>query len=215
MTSIAERARPFERVKREMPIKRSLDFWLALLLIIALFPLLVMLAVLVRVTSPGPAIYRQNRVGRNGRIIVIWKFRSMCVDAESKLVLLISSNEMNGGPLFKMRRDPRVTSVGRWLRKYSLDELPQLVNVLTGGMSLVGPRPALPKEVATYSPSTRRRLLVKPGLTGLWQVSGRNDLTWDQSVELDLEYVRTCSLLLDVRILARTIPAVLLAHGAY
>jgi lipopolysaccharide/colanic/teichoic acid biosynthesis glycosyltransferase len=164
--------------------------------------------------SPGPVLFRQERVGVNGRSFTMLKFRSMVVDADQQLEALRADN-ISDGLLFKLRDDPRVTRVGRWLRRLSLDELPQLVNVLTGSMSLVGPRPPLPSEVAAYDSSVRRRLLVKPGLTGLWQVSGRSDLSWDEAVRLDLRYVENWSLVLDLLILWRTGRAVLRRSGAY
>jgi lipopolysaccharide/colanic/teichoic acid biosynthesis glycosyltransferase len=158
--------------------------------------------------------FRQTRVGRHGREFTMLKFRSMVVDAEAKLVELVAAND-GAGPLFKLKTDPRITRVGAFLRRYSLDELPQLVNVLTGAMSLVGPRPPLPAEVATYGRDAQRRLLVKPGLTGLWQISGRSDLSWEQSVRLDLRYVENWNLALDALILWKTFGAVVNSRGAY
>jgi lipopolysaccharide/colanic/teichoic acid biosynthesis glycosyltransferase len=159
-------------------------------------------------------LYRQERVGAYGRHYTMLKFRSMVDGADAKLSELLAQNE-GAGLLFKMRSDPRVTPVGRWLRRFSLDELPQLFNVLGGSMSLVGPRPPLPQEVERYDTSTRRRLLVKPGLTGLWQISGRSDLSWEESVRLDLRYVENWSLALDLLILWKTASAVVRSHGAY
>ena len=161
----------------------------------------------IRLGSPGPVLFRQVRVGRDGGEFPIYKFRSMYVDAEQRLAELRHLNE-HDGVLFKMRNDPRVTPVGRWLRRLSLDELPQLLNVLKGDMSLVGPRPPLPEEVAAYPDDVRRRLAVKPGMTGLWQVSGRSDLPWEEAVRLDLRYVENWSLTLDLVILMRTVTAV-------
>ncbi len=184
--------------------------------LIALFsPLLLGLAVAVAVTSRGPVIFRQTRVGRHGEPFTMFKFRSMHVDAEARLAELTGHNERSDGLLFKMRDDPRVTRVGRSLRKWSLDELPQLFNVVAGTMSLVGPRPPLASEVARYGADVRRRLLVKPGLTGLWQISGRSDLPWDESVRLDLGYIENWSLATDLVILARTVAVVLRRSGAY
>ena len=177
-------------------------------------PLLGALALLVRLTSPGPAIFRQTRVGQDGREFSVLKFRSMYVDAEARLAELQAANEADG-LLFKVRSDPRVTPVGRWLRRYSLDELPQLWNVVRGDMALVGPRPPLPAEVAAYEADVRRRLLVKPGITGLWQVSGRSDLSWEDSVRLDLYYVENWSPALDIMILWKTLFAVVRGRGAY
>jgi lipopolysaccharide/colanic/teichoic acid biosynthesis glycosyltransferase len=159
-------------------------------------------------------LFRQTRVGANGEHYTIFKFRSMVADADARLQELLAHNE-GSGLLFKMRHDPRVTPVGRWLRRFSLDELPQLLNVLTGSMSLVGPRPPLPHEVERYDTSIRRRLLVKPGLTGLWQISGRSDLSWEESVRLDLRYVENWSLALDLLILWKTASAVVHSRGAY
>jgi len=168
----------------------------------------------VRLSSPGPVLYRQERVGINGRSFTMLKFRSMVVDADGQLDALRDGN-ISDGLLFKLRNDPRVTPVGRWLRRLSLDELPQLFNVLGGSMSLVGPRPPLPGEVARYDSSVSRRLLVKPGLTGLWQISGRSDLSWDESVRLDLRYVENWTFALDLLILWKTASAVLRSRGAY
>jgi exopolysaccharide biosynthesis polyprenyl glycosylphosphotransferase len=185
------------------------------LLLLGLFgPVLLGVALLVRVTSRGPVLFRQVRVGRDGREFRIFKFRSMYVDAEARLAELRHLNE-HDGVLFKIRDDPRVTPVGRWLRRFSLDELPQLLNVLAGRMSLVGPRPPLPVEVAAYAADVRRRLAVKPGMTGLWQVSGRSDLSWEEAVRLDLRYVENWSLSLDLVILLRTMTAVVRSSGAY
>jgi lipopolysaccharide/colanic/teichoic acid biosynthesis glycosyltransferase len=164
--------------------------------------------------SPGPVLYRQDRVGRNGMRFPMWKFRTIVVDADRIKADLAAANE-HDGHMFKLRQDPRVTPVGRFLRRYSLDELPQLVNVLLGHMSLVGPRPPLPEEVARYDQVEMRRLSVKPGLTGLWQVSGRSDLSWHETVSLDLRYVDNWSWGWDMRVMARTVRAVLDGRGAY
>jgi lipopolysaccharide/colanic/teichoic acid biosynthesis glycosyltransferase len=159
-------------------------------------------------------LFRQTRIGRHGREFRMLKFRSMAVDAEQRLESLVEQN-VGAGPLFKMRTDPRVTRVGALLRRYSLDELPQLLNVAAGTMALVGPRPPLPVEVASYGADARRRLLVKPGLTGLWQIGGRSDLSWNESVRLDLRYVENWSPALDLLILRKTLGVVLRGHGAY
>ena len=196
-------------------VKRTVDLVGAAALLVALAPLFAVLAVAVRGDSPGPAFFSQVRVGRRGRTFVCWKFRSMVADAEAQKALLLARNEMSGGVTFKMAHDPRVTRLGRVLRRFSLDELPQLWNVLRGEMSLVGPRPALPSEVAQYGPEERRRLEVKPGLTGLWQVRGRSELAFAEQVQLDVAYVESQSFLGDLRILLATIPAVLLGRGAY
>jgi exopolysaccharide biosynthesis polyprenyl glycosylphosphotransferase len=182
--------------------------------LIVLAPLMVAVALAIRSTDSGPVLFTQTRVGKDGRTFKIFKFRTMVVDAENLLAELRAQNELDG-VLFKMRSDPRITVVGARLRKWSLDELPQLFNVLLGEMSLVGPRPALPDETAQYADHVRRRLVVKPGLTGLWQVSGRSDLTWDESVRLDLRYVENWSLALDLQILWKTVGAMLDRSGAY
>jgi exopolysaccharide biosynthesis polyprenyl glycosylphosphotransferase len=194
--------------------KATVDLLGASLLLIALSPVLLATAVAVRASSPGPVLFRQTRVGRDGRSFVMYKFRSMYIDAEARLPELRSLNDHHDGVMFKLRDDPRVTRVGKHLRRYSLDELPQLFNVLAGQMSLVGPRPPLPSEVARYPRDVHRRLLVKPGLTGLWQVSGRADLCWEETVRLDLYYVENWSAALDVEILWKTFFAVLKGSGA-
>jgi exopolysaccharide biosynthesis polyprenyl glycosylphosphotransferase len=195
-------------------VKAVVDRAVAAVAVLLLAPVLLALALAVRLDSPGPVLYRQERVGVSGTRFTILKFRSMAVDADRRLAELLDRNE-GDGLLFKMRQDPRVTRVGRWLRRFSLDELPQLFNVLGGSMSLVGPRPPLPGEVERYDSSVSRRLLVKPGLTGLWQISGRSDLSWEEAVRLDLRYVENWSLALDALILAKTARAVLSHSGAY
>jgi exopolysaccharide biosynthesis polyprenyl glycosylphosphotransferase len=195
-------------------VKRTMDIAITSLTLLLLSPLFLVLAVLVKSTSRGPIIFRQTRVGRESQEFRAYKFRSMTDAAEQELSSLESLNEA-GGLLFKMRADPRVTRFGRFLRRYSLDELPQLWNVLKGDMSLVGPRPPLPSEVKQYAEDVRRRLLVKPGVTGLWQVSGRSDLSWEDTVRLDLYYVENWSPVLDLVILARTVVAVVRGAGAY
>jgi exopolysaccharide biosynthesis polyprenyl glycosylphosphotransferase len=183
-----------------------------------LSPLLLALSALIRLDSPGPAFFRQTRVGRDGRHFTMLKLRTMRTDAEAVRDQLAEANEVAGadnGVLFKVRQDPRVTRIGRILRRYSLDELPQLINVVRGEMALVGPRPALPSEVATYDGDPHRRLAVRPGLTGLWQVSGRSDLSWRESVRLDLSYVDNWSLARDLAIVGRTVHAVVAHRGAY
>ena len=196
-------------------LKGAVDRVLAAIGLLLLLPLLLAMAAAVRLTSPGPALFRQVRIGQSGREFTLLKFRSMYADAEKRRVELLGRNERAEGLLFKIKDDPRVTPVGRWMRKFSLDELPQLINVLTGRMSLVGPRPPLPEEVALYQDDVRRRLLVKPGLTGLWQISGRSDLDWDESVRLDLRYVENWSFTLDLMILWKTMSTVVRGRGAY
>ncbi|MEU0288122.1 sugar transferase [Streptomyces sp. NPDC006147] len=195
-------------------VKGVVDRLGALILLVVLAPLMLLVALLVATDSRGGVFYRQRRVGKDGREFTILKFRTMVPDADRVRAALADRNE-GAGPLFKMRRDPRVTRVGAVLRRYSLDELPQLFNVLTGAMSLVGPRPPLPEECAAYGPDIRRRLKVKPGLTGLWQISGRSDLSWEEAVRLDLRYVEDWSLALDTVILWKTLRAVVQGQGAY
>jgi exopolysaccharide biosynthesis polyprenyl glycosylphosphotransferase len=197
-----------------LAVKSAVDRGLTALALTLLAPLFLGIAAAIRLTTPGPVIYRQRRVGVHGREFTMLKFRTMCVDADSRRPDLLERNEGNE-MLFKMRNDPRVTRVGAILRRYSLDELPQLLNVLLGHMSLVGPRPPLPVEVAAYPEDAHRRLLVKPGLTGLWQVSGRSDLSWEESLRLDLRYVDNWSFALDLLVMWKTCRAVVLGTGAY
>jgi exopolysaccharide biosynthesis polyprenyl glycosylphosphotransferase len=182
--------------------------------VVVLAPVLLVIAAAIVIDDRGPVFFRQQRVGRDASTFSMVKFRSMVVDAENRRAHLVAVDE-GSGPLFKMRRDPRVTRVGTLLRRTSLDELPQLFNVVAGSMSLVGPRPPLPAEVAQYADDARRRLLVRPGMTGLWQVSGRSDLSWEETVRLDLRYVENWSPGLDLHILARTVAAVVTGRGAY
>ena len=196
-------------------MKAAFDLTMSVLALTLLIPAMLVIAASVRLSTPGPALFRQVRIGLDGRPFTLYKFRTMHVDAEARLADLLHLNERDDGSLFKMRLDPRVTSVGAFLRKYSLDELPQLINVLRRDMSLVGPRPPLPREVASYEADVLRRLMVPPGLTGLWQISGRSDLDWEESVRLDLFYVENWSLVLDLMILWKTLPAVLRHSGAY
>ncbi|MGL4743782.1 MAG: sugar transferase [Dermatophilaceae bacterium] len=194
--------------------KLVVDRVAALAALLVLAPVLLAVAVAVRYNSPGPALFRQRRVGEEGRVFTMLKFRTMCLDADGWVPTLADGHDGNE-TLFKLRHDPRVTGVGAFLRRYSLDELPQLVNVVLGEMSLVGPRPALTREVDTYEADTVRRLRVRPGMTGLWQVSGRSDLSWVDSVRLDLWYVDNWSLSVDAQILMRTVKAVFKGRGAY
>jgi len=196
-------------------LKSVVDRSIAVVALILLSPLLAVLVLLVRLDSHGSAVFRQIRVGVDGQDFTIYKFRSMYQDAEHRLHTLTEANEYTDGPLFKVRADPRITRMGGWLRRFSVDELPQLLNVVKGEMSLVGPRPPLPQEVSQYGKDVRRRLLVKPGLTGLWQISGRSELSWDESVRLDLHYVESWSLALDLMILWKTFAAVVRRQGAY
>jgi len=200
--------------KGNLLVKRTFDLVVAGTIVVLGLPVWMLIALLIKLTSPGPVLYGQPRAGRDGSTFRMLKFRSMYVDADRRLAELSRANEASG-PLFKMKDDPRVTSVGKWLRKFSLDEFPQLINVLRGQMSLVGPRPPLPHEVESYSVKDWRRLEVVPGMTGLWQVSGRSSLTFDEMVALDLFYIENWSVALDISLMLRTIPAVLFARGAY
>jgi exopolysaccharide biosynthesis polyprenyl glycosylphosphotransferase len=196
--------------------KRCFDVAASGLAIFFLSPLMIVIALIVSLSSEGPALFRQQRVGRNGELFTMLKFRSMVTDAEDRLQALIDHERTVGnGVLFKMRKDPRVTPIGRFMRRISIDELPQLFNIFVGHMSVVGPRPPLPKEVEQYEEHVHRRFLVKPGLTGLWQVSGRSNLSWEESVRLDLYYVENWSLADDLVLIWRTAKAVIRRDGAY
>ncbi len=195
-------------------MKRGIDISLSLIGILLTLPVWVVVAIAIKCDSRGPVIFKQIRVGKDGHLFTFYKFRSMHLGAEEMKIKLkhLSTAE---GPIFKIKDDPRVTRIGRFLRRTTLDELPQLFNVLKGEMSLVGPRPPLPEEVALYTPLQRKRLDVTPGLTCLWQVSGRSEVSFSEWVQLDLYYIQHQSLLLDIKILIRTIPAVLSRRGAY
>ena len=195
-------------------VKEIFDRAIAGLALVLLSPLFGLVAMAIRLSDAGPALFTQTRVGKDGRTFKVYKFRTMVVDAEKRLAELRQSNDSDG-VLFKMRRDPRITAIGGRLRKWSVDELPQLINVFRGEMSLVGPRPALPEEAARYADHVRRRLVVKPGLTGMWQVNGRSDLSWDETVRLDLRYVENWSFALDLQILWKTIAVIFRGSGAY
>ena len=210
-------------VGRNQMLKRALDLILAVVLLIALLPLMLLCALAVRLESPGPILFRQQRVGLAGRPFTLLKYRSMYADCDPTLhreyatafVRGTASRQVNGHTMvYKLTDDPRVTRVGRWLRRTSLDELPQLLNVLQGSMSLVGPRPPIPYELEHYQPMHWQRLSVRPGLTGIWQVYGRSVSTFDEMVEMDLQYIREQSLLLDLKLLARTVPIVIEGRGA-
>jgi exopolysaccharide biosynthesis polyprenyl glycosylphosphotransferase len=196
-------------------VKSLFDRLAAASALLLLGPLFVGVAIAVKLGDGGPVFFRQVRVGRNGRPFHVWKFRTMVTDAEKRLAELQERNQCGDGVLFKIKDDPRITKVGSLLRRTSLDELPQLINVLVGQMSLVGPRPALPEEAARYGDYVRRRLAVRPGITGLWQVSGRSDLPWEEAVRLDLRYVENWSFALDLQILWKTWSAVTHGDGAY
>lgn len=198
----------------QLALKRTIDLIVAAVLVLATLPLLVVIAIAVKVGSPGPVFYASDRVGKFGQRFRFLKYRTMILDAEDQKSELAHLNEVDG-PVFKIEEDPRTTKLGRFLRRTSLDELPQLFHVLYGEMSLVGPRPPLPEEVSHYSAHHLQRLAVKPGLTCLWQVSGRSTLDFETWVELDLRYIQEWSLLFDLKLLARTIPAVLSGRGAF
>jgi exopolysaccharide biosynthesis polyprenyl glycosylphosphotransferase len=195
-------------------LKRALDVVFALLILLINGPILLLSALLIRLESAGPVLFKQTRIGEKGRPFTIYKFRSMYHGAEEQVEALRTLNEASG-PLFKIRDDPRITRVGKWLRRTSFDEMPQFLNVLRGEMSVVGPRPALPAEVTQYQHWHLQRLEVQPGITGLWQISGRSDLSFDEGCLLDIYYIENWSVPLDIIIMLRTIPRVLFGSGAY
>jgi exopolysaccharide biosynthesis polyprenyl glycosylphosphotransferase len=195
-------------------LKRIVDVTFSLGVLIFAAPLMALVVLAIKLDSPGPVLFRQTRVGKGGKPFILYKFRSMAIGAEEQKDLLRDLNEADG-PIFKIKADPRRTRMGRWLRRLSLDELPQFYNVLRGDMSIIGPRPPLPEEVAEYQPWHMRRLEIAPGITGLWQVSGRSELPFDEMALLDIYYVEQWSPALDLKILLRTIPTVLFGDGAY
>ncbi|WP_080146716.1 sugar transferase [Marinilactibacillus piezotolerans] len=195
--------------------KRLIDILGSLIGVVMLFPLLLFVAIAIkREEKEGPVFFSQIRVGKDGKKFKMYKFRSMCVDAEDKLRELLKYNEIDGA-MFKMKDDPRVTTIGKFIRKTSIDELPQLLNVLKGDMSLVGPRPPLEREVINYSTYDRQRLLIKPGCTGLWQISGRNNVSFFDMIELDLKYIKQQSLINDIKIIIKTVYIMIKPNGAY
>jgi exopolysaccharide biosynthesis polyprenyl glycosylphosphotransferase len=202
-----------EQMLLQLLLKRAVDFFVSLAMLIVLFPLMAITAILIKLTSPGPVFFAQKRVGMNQREFKLYKFRSMIANAEERKSDLLHLNERDG-PAFKIENDPRITPLGRFLRKTSIDELPQLFNVLTGKMSLVGPRPPLPEEVEKYEWLFRKRLSVKPGITCIWQISGRNKVSFDRWMQMDHEYIENWTVWLDLQILLKTIPAVLFSRGA-
>jgi len=202
-----------EQLLVQLLAKRLMDASVSFAALIVLTPLMLLVAILIKLTSPGPVFFVQNRVGMNQRQFRLYKFRSMVVDAEARKLAIAHLNERDG-PAFKIENDPRITRIGSFIRKTSIDELPQLFNVLSGEMSLVGPRPPLPDEVARYEWLFRKRLSVKPGITCIWQISGRNNVSFDRWMQMDHEYIENWSLWLDVNILLKTIPAVLFSKGA-
>jgi lipopolysaccharide/colanic/teichoic acid biosynthesis glycosyltransferase len=199
----------------QLAAKRAVDIAGSLTMLILLSPVLLVTAIAIAVSSPGGVIHRQWRIGRNGRPFTMLKFRSMVDGAHEQRHLYEHRNSHDRGPIFKIPDDPRVTRVGRVIRRFSIDELPQLVNVLKGDMSLVGPRPPLPEEFATYNVRQQLRTLASPGLTCIWQVSGRSDVDFDSWVDMDLEYIKRWTLRLDIALLAKSVPAVIAGHGAY
>jgi lipopolysaccharide/colanic/teichoic acid biosynthesis glycosyltransferase len=196
-------------------IKRLMDITLSLFAILIFLPLFIAVGLLIILEDGWPVLFVQDRVGQDGKIFKFYKFRSMYRDAETRKDELLDRNESGDGVIFKMKDDPRVTRIGRFLRRYSVDEMPQFFNVLLGDLSLVGPRPPVPREVAEYTLEERKRLHVRPGLTCLWQIKGRSDIPFNEQVSLDLEYIHSQSLLKDVIIMFKTVPAVLLGRGAY
>ena len=196
-------------------LKRTLDIVAGSLLLLLCAPVFLLIAILIKLEDGGPVFFAQRRVGRYGREFKMFKIRSMCLNAEQRLKDLLARNQHQDGVTFKIKDDPRITRVGRWLRKFSFDELPQFYNVLTGNMSLVGPRPPVPGEVQKYSLAHRRRLAIKPGITCLWQISGRAEIDFSGQVQLDVDYIENMSFWMDLKILARTVPAVLSGRGAY
>jgi exopolysaccharide biosynthesis polyprenyl glycosylphosphotransferase len=202
-----------EQMLLQLLAKRLVDLIVSLVVLALLSPLLLLVALLIKLTSPGPVFFTQERVGMNQRKFRLYKFRSMVADAEARKLDLAHLNEQDG-PAFKIRNDPRITPIGRLIRKTSIDELPQLFNVLRGEMSLVGPRPPLPSEVREYEWRYRKRLSVKPGITCIWQVSGRNEVSFVEWMQMDHDYIENWSLWLDFKLLAQTIPAVLFGRGA-
>lgn len=195
--------------------KRALDIVGSGFALIALSPAFAAIALIIKLEDRGPILFRQTRVGQHGREFKMLKFRSMRVDAEARLKELLAKNQHNGGITFKIKDDPRVTRIGKWIRKFSADEFPQFWNVFRGDMSLVGPRPPVPREVALYTLADRRRLAVKPGITCIWQISGRAEIDFPGQVQLDVRYIESRSLWQDIKILFKTIPAVLTGSGAY
>ena len=195
--------------------KRFMDIAMTLVCVILGSPVFLLTAILVKVTSPGPIIFSQVRVGKYGRHFKFYKFRSMYIDAEARKAELLKHNESGDGVIFKMKHDPRITPVGRFIRKFSIDELPQLFNVLLGDMSLVGPRPPLPQEVKSYTIEERKRLNITPGITCIWQVSGRSELPFHKQMALDKEYIASRSTWKDFVILLKTVPAILTGKGAW
>lgn len=203
------------RITADEKLKRAFDVAFSSVVLLCISPLLLFIALLIKLEDRGPVFFRQVRVGRHGREFIMYKFRSMRVDAEQRLRDLLSQNQHKAGVTFKIKDDPRITRIGRFIRKFSLDELPQFWNVLIGDMSVVGPRPPVPREVALYTLADRRRLAVAPGITCIWQVSGRSQIDFHGQVELDVRYIETRSFWRDLGIITKTLPAVISGSGAY
>ncbi|MBI4743360.1 MAG: exopolysaccharide biosynthesis polyprenyl glycosylphosphotransferase [Actinobacteria bacterium] len=202
------------RINKSFILKKILDKTLSFLAVACLSPVFLLVGLFIKIESAGPVFFYQKRVGKDGNLFTMIKFRSMFVDAEDRLAEVKHLNEADG-PLFQIKNDPRITRVGRIIRRLSIDELPQFINVLKGDMSIVGPRPALPREVEEYQDWQMARVAVLPGITGFWQIKGRNELTFDEMIKLDLEYIKNQSVFLDLIIILKTIPAVVKARGAY
>ena len=215
LSSYFVRWRYLLRVSAKMLSIHLFDLFVAAMALLILAPLLLIVVCCIVIDSPGAIFYSQKRVGINGRIFKFWKFRSMVVNAEQQNDALISDRGIADSVRFKMKQDPRITRVGKFIRKYSIDELPQLWNVLKGDMSLVGPRPPVPKEVNIYSSSDRRRIRIIPGITCIWQVSGRSEIPFEEQVKLDEDYILSASFWTNIKLLLRSIPAVLFGKGAY
>lgn len=202
-------------VKNSYRLKRLLDIVVSLAALVALSPVFLVTALAIRICSPGPVFFAQTRVGRYGRHFKFYKFRSMYIDAEERKSQLMANNQSADGVIFKMKNDPRITPIGKFIRRMSIDELPQLVNVLKGDMALVGPRPPVPSEVKEYTLEDRKRLNVIPGITCIWQVSGRSDIPFHEQVRLDKEYIQHNGVWTDIKLLFKTVPAILTGKGAY
>lgn len=202
-------------MKKLFFIKRLLDILLSSAAILAASPIFILVGLCIYIENPGPVFYTQRRVGLNGRTFDFYKFRSMIMGADKMKDTLLEQNESAGGVIFKMKNDPRITRIGRFIRRYSIDEMPQFLNVLIGDLAIVGPRPPVPREVAEYTLEDRKRLHVKPGLTCFWQIQGRSDIPFDEQVRLDLQYIRSSGPLSDLMIMLKTVPAVLFGKGAY
>jgi lipopolysaccharide/colanic/teichoic acid biosynthesis glycosyltransferase len=209
-----QKLRAFWLMRGDAFLKRAFDILVSLTLLIALSPLLAVIGLAVWIEDGGPILFAQTRVGQFGRLFKMYKIRSMCPDADERLKELLARNQQKEGVTFKLKDDPRMTRAGKWLRKFSFDELPQLYNVLIGDMSLVGPRPPVPREVALYRLADRRRLAARPGITCIWQISGRSEIDFSGQVGLDVGYIETQSFWNDLKILVMTVPAVLSGKGA-